>query len=50
MVRSMDQVSKRLIAGAAISALMLGAVYLYAVRGEAILMDLAAMGSALLCL
>jgi len=46
----MDQASRKLIVGAAISALMLGAGYLYAVRGEAILMDLAAMGSALLCL
>lgn len=46
----MDQGLKKAVVGGAVAVLMLGAGYLYAVRGEAILMDLAAMGSALLCL
>ncbi len=45
----MDQALKKVVAGGAVALLMLGAGYLYAVRGEAILMDLAAVG-ALLCL
>lgn len=46
----MDQALRRVVIGGTVALLMLGAGYLYAVRGEAILMDLAAMGSALLCL
>ncbi len=46
----MDQSLRKVLVGGSIAVLMLGAGYLYAVRGEAILMDLAAMGSALLCL
>jgi hypothetical protein len=40
----------RILVGAAVAGLVIGAGYLYTVRGEAILMDLAAMGSALLCM
>ncbi len=46
----MDEGLKKTVIGGAVAVLMLGAGYLYAVRGEAILLDLAAMGSALLCL
>lgn len=46
----MDQALRRVVIGGAVALLMLGAGYLYTVRGEAILMDLAAMGGALLCL
>lgn len=46
----MDLALRRILVGTALAGLMLGAGYLYAVRGEAILMDLSAMGSALLCL
>ena len=46
----MDVALRRILVGTAVAALMMGAGYLYAVRGEAILMDLAAMGNALLCL
>lgn len=46
----MDLALRHVVVGGAVALLMLGAGYLYAVRGEAILMDLAAMGSALLCL
>ncbi len=46
----MAQVLRRVLVGGAVTALMLGAGYLYAVRGEAILIDLAAMGRGLFCL
>lgn len=47
---AMEQSLRRLLVGGAVSLLMLGAGYLYAARGEAILIDLAGMGRALLCL
>lgn len=46
----MDHALRRFVVGGVVTLLMLSAGYLYAVRGEAILMDLATMGSALLCL
>ena len=45
----MQQSLRKVLVGGSIAALVLGAGYLYAVRGEAILMDLAAIGT-LLCL
>lgn len=45
----MAQVLKTLVAGL-VSLLMMGALYLYVARGEAVLLDLAAMGRGLLCL
>ena len=38
------------IVGSVLAALIGGAGYLYAVRGEAMLIDLAAMGRALFCM
>ena len=38
------------LVGSCVALLMLGAGYLYAVRGEAILIDLAAMGRAMFCM
>jgi hypothetical protein len=38
------------IVGSLVAVLLLGAGYLYAVRGEAMLIDLAAMGRALFCM
>ncbi|MCL4765971.1 MAG: hypothetical protein KJZ80_07060 [Hyphomicrobiaceae bacterium] len=46
----MEQPLRMVLVGGAVAALMLGAGYLYAVRGEAILLDLAAMGRGLFCL
>lgn len=46
----MEQSLRRVLVGGAVALLMLGAGYLYAARGEAMLMDLAGMGRALLCL
>lgn len=46
----MDHTVRRAVIGGAVALILMGAGYLYAVRGEAILLDLAAMGSALLCL
>ena len=46
----MDHAFRRVVIGGAVALLMMAAGYLYTVRGEAILVDLAAMGSALLCL
>jgi hypothetical protein len=44
-----SSLSPRIAAGVAVAALMLGAGYLYAVRGSALLLDLAAMGRGILC-
>ena len=46
----MEQSLRRVLVGGAVALLMLGAGYLYAARGEAMLMDLAGMARALLCL
>lgn len=46
----MDQSLRRVLFAGALTVLLLGAGYLYAARGEAILMDLAGMGRSLLCL
>jgi hypothetical protein len=40
----------KVAAGAALGVVLLGAVYLYAVRGQALLLDLATMTRAWLCL
>jgi hypothetical protein len=40
----------KVVAGAALGVMVLGAVYLYAVRGQALLLDLAATTRAWLCL
>jgi hypothetical protein len=46
----MSESLRHAVVGGAVALILMGAGYLYAVRGEAILLDLAAMGSALLCL
>jgi hypothetical protein len=46
----MAHAGTRIAVGVALGALLLGAVYLYAVRGQALILDLAAMTAAWLCL
>jgi hypothetical protein len=48
-VRAMLQSIPKISIGVAVAALLLGAGYLYAVRGEALLLDLAAMARGLFC-
>lgn len=45
----MQQSIHKISIGVAVAALMLGAGYLYAVRGQALLLDLAAMTRDFLC-
>lgn len=46
----MERTGAKIAVGAALAGLLLGAIYLYAVRGQALLLDLAATTRAWLCI